>query len=224
LHEKDSFYVHLDSAIEDCGGEYMKPKISLFLSVIFIAFLISPLYADAIKPLARPPIIATAIGDGAASDVLALVCEMNGIDYENILRLKPEEFSERLDSENAPGTLVIAPGAMIEGDLYTVCGVEEIDVGQEISRIEELVSIAKARGIPVVAIHIEGGFTSPDNDPRQSFDLLMPKADYIILVSPGGPSEYFSALSEETGVRLIVVDKAERILDALDLLFSMGGS
>jgi hypothetical protein len=45
----------------------------------------------------------------------------------------------------------------------------------------------------------------------------MPKADYIILVSPEGPSEYFSALSEETGVQLIVVDKAERIIDALDL-------
>ncbi len=216
--------LHLDSAIEDCGGEYMKPKISLFLSVIFITFLISPLYANAIEPLARPPIIATAIGDGAASDVLALVCEMNGIDYENILQLKPEEFMEKLDSKNAPGTLAIAPGAMVEGDLYTLCGVEEIDVGQEISRIEELISIAKARGVPVVAVHIEGGFTSPDNDPRQSFDLLMPKADYIILVSPEGPSEYFSALSEQTGVQLIVVDKAERILDALDLLFSMSGS
>ncbi len=216
--------LHLDSAIEDCGGEYMKPKISLFLSVIFITFLISPLYANAIEPLARPPIIATAIGDGAASDVLALVCEIHGIDYENILQLKPEEFMEKLDSKNAPGTLVIAPGAMVEGDLYTLCGVEEIDVGQEISRIEELISIAKARGVPVVAIHIEGGFTSPDNDPRQSFDLLMPKADYIILVSPEGPSEYFSALSEQTGVQLIVVDKAERILDALDLLFSMSGS
>ena len=202
----------------------MKPKISLFLSVIFIAFLISPLYADAIEPLARPPIIATAIGDGAASDVLAIVCEMHGIDYENILQLKPEDFTERLDSENAPGTLIIAPGAMVEGDLYTVCGVEEIDVGQEISRIEDLISIAKKRGVPVVAIHIEGGFTSPDNDPRQSFDLLMPKADYIILVSPEGPSEYFSALSEETGVQLIVVYKAERIVDALELLFSMGGS
>ncbi len=187
--------LHLDSAIEDCGGEYMKPKISLFLSVIFITFLISPLYANAIEPLARPPIIATAIGDGAASDVLALVCEIHGIDYENILQLKPEEFMEKLDSKNAPGTLAIAPGAMVEGDLYTLCGVEEIDVGQEISRIEELISIAKARGVPVVAIHIEGGFTSPDNDPRQSFDLLMPKADYIILVSPEGPSEYFSALS-----------------------------
>ncbi|NLT43889.1 MAG: transcriptional regulator, RpiR family protein [Thermotogaceae bacterium] len=216
--------LYLYYAIEDCGGEYMKPKISLFLSVIFIAFLISPLYADAIEPLARPPIIATAIGDGAASDVLALVCEMHGIDYENILQLKPEDFTERLDSENAPGTLIIAPGAMVEGDLYTVCGVEEIDVGQEISRIEDLISIAKKRGVPVVAIHIEGGFTSPDNDPRQSFDLLMPKADYIILVSPEGPSEYFSALSEETGVQLIVVYKAERIVDALELLFSMGGS
>jgi hypothetical protein len=52
----------------------------------------------------------------------------------------------------------------------------------------------------------------------------MPKVDYIVLVSPEGPSEYFSALSEQTGVQLIVVDKAERILDALDLLFSMGGS
>ncbi len=128
--------LHLDSAIEDCGGEYMKPKISLFLSVIFITFLISPLYANAIEPLARPPIIATAIGDGAASDVLALVCEIHGIDYENILQLKPEEFMEKLDSKNAPGTLAIAPGAMVEGDLYTLCGVEEIDVGQEISRIE----------------------------------------------------------------------------------------
>ncbi|HCO69162.1 MAG TPA: transcriptional regulator, RpiR family protein, partial [Mesotoga infera] len=39
-----------------------------------------------------------------------------------------------------------------------------------------------------------------------------------------GPSEYFSALSEETGVQLIVVDKAERIVDALDQLFLVGGS
>jgi hypothetical protein len=168
--------------------------------------------------------MSTAIGNGAGSDILALVCEMHGIDYENNLQLKPEDFTERLDSENAPGTLFIAPGALVEGDLYTVCGVEEIDVGQEISRIENLISIAKKRGVPVVAIHIEGGFTSPDNDPRQSFDLLMPKADYIILVSREGPSEYFSALSEETGVQLIVVDKAERIVDALDQLFLVGGS
>ncbi|PXF33637.1 transcriptional regulator, RpiR family protein [Mesotoga sp. SC_NapDC] len=214
----------LVTALKCYGGKSMKPKISVLFTALLVAFLISPLSAGNLEPLARAPIIATAIGDGAASDVLALVCEMHGIDYENILQLKPEDFTERLDSKNAPGTLFIAPGAMVEGDLYTVCGVEEIDVGQEISRIEELVSIAKARGVPVVAIHIEGGFTSPDNDPRQSFDLLMPKADYIILVSPEGPSEYFSALSEETDVQLIVVDKAERIIDALDLLFSMGGS
>jgi hypothetical protein len=202
----------------------MKPKISVLLSAMFLAFLISPLYAGNLEPPARPPILATAIGNGAGSDILALVCEMHGIDYENNLQLKPEDFTERLDSDNAPGTLFIAPGALVEGDLYTVCGVEEIDVGQEISRIENLISIAKKRGVPVVAIHIEGGFTSPDNDPRQSFDLLMPKADYIILVSREGPSEYFSALSEETGVQLMVVDKAERIVDALDQLFLVGGS
>jgi len=202
----------------------MKPKISMLFTAIIIAFLVSPLSAGNLELLARPPIVATAIGDGSGSDVLALVCEMHGIEYENILQLKPEDFTERLDSENAPGALIIAPGAMVEGDLYTVCGVEEIDVGQEISRIEDLISIAKKRGVPVVAIHIEGGFTSPDNDPRHSFDLLMPKADYIILVSPEGPSEYFTVLSEETGIQLLVVDKAERIVDALDQLFSMGGS
>ncbi len=202
----------------------MKPKISMLFTAILVAFLISPLSAGNLEPIAKPPILATAIGNGAGSDILALVCEMHGIDYENNLQLKPEDFTERLDSENAPGTLFIAPGALVEGDLYTVCGVEEIDVGQEISRIENLISIAKKRGVPVVAIHIEGGFTSPDNDPRQSFDLLMPKADYIILVSREGPSEYFSALSEETGVQLIVVDKAERIVDALDQLFLVGGS
>ncbi|MGC9320991.1 MAG: DUF6305 family protein, partial [Kosmotogaceae bacterium] len=82
----------------------MKPTISVLLSAMFLAFLISPLYAGNLEPPARPPILATAIGNGAGSDILALVCEMHGIDYENNLQLKPEDFTERLDSDNAPGT------------------------------------------------------------------------------------------------------------------------
>jgi hypothetical protein len=102
----------------------------------------------------KSPIIATAIGDGAASDVLALVCEMHGIDYENILQLKPKTSPRGSTRRTRPEHFLLPWCHGRGGSIYRMrrwgnrCR-------SGVSRIEELVSIAKRGGVPVVAIHMK---------------------------------------------------------------------
>jgi len=202
------------------GGEKMKRII--LSSIILVILVLSTSTALSSGPIQiKPPILATAVGDGEGSVILNLVCGWKGIECESVLDLIPARLEERLSGIGGPGTLVVATGAIVEGDLYTICNIEKMSIEKESSRIEGLIAVAKSSRIPVIGLHIDRGITSPDTDPGKSLDLIMPYADAIILVTHIGMDEYFEEIAAAGAIPLIVIDNSDKLVEALEALFSM---
>src|SRR5690606_41486991 len=96
-------------------------------------------------------------------------------------------------------------------------GAAGIDVADEFARIESLLETAKELGIPVIAMHVEGGprrgATSDDLS-----RLVFPYADYAIVRADGNDDGFFSDLAAEFGVTLSTVEKS---VDAAAVLRSL---
>jgi len=93
------------------GGENMKRKI--VSSIILVILVLSATTALSSGPVQiKPPILATAVGDGEGSVILNLVCGWKGIECESVLDLTPAALEERLGEIDGPGTLVVAPGLL----------------------------------------------------------------------------------------------------------------
>ena len=197
------------------GGKGMKRKISGFLlAVLMISGVVLAGVADS-TTIVKTPMVATVMGDDSGSIVLELVCMRYGIECVNVLDMTAETLGERLEQSNGPKTLVIATGAMTEGDLCTVCGAIEIDIERELERIEKLIEKARASGLSIVGLHIEGGIDIAERNFNRSIDAIMPYVDLVLLVTPDEVSSYFKKLSEEKGTPMIKVDEALKIGDVL---------
>jgi len=198
----------------------MKRRLTLVLVIVFTLFVSTTTLAFGIgESVFSPPVIATAMGDGTGSFVLEILSQRNGLEYTNMLALTAEILEEILLLDNSPRTLLLATGVLVESDICTVCGDAEMDIEKEVKRIEDLIVLARESGLLIVGMHIVEAFPTPERSYEQSISLIMPRADLILLVSPGGADEYFRNLSEVNGIPLISVNSAMELGGALQAIF-----
>ena len=205
------------------GGNFVISSLKkvVLLLVIFSGVLVLGGGSDAL--LIGPPLIVTSLGDGPGSVMLEMVCHRNGIDFKSAAALGAEELEAMIDVSDAPVTLVMVTGSLVDGDMCIVCSAIETDLDDELNRIDKLIEFAKSRGIPIIGVHVTGGIELSDRNSNQAIEAIMPNSNAMILVSA---EEHVGIreISETEGILLIRVSDPLDIADALNEIFNAFGS
>jgi hypothetical protein len=157
-------------------------------------------------PFSAPGVL-TSIGqssDVAIAKVLLNTQLKLGLDY------KPTAQPADL---NGMKTLVLVLGASTKG-----LGAAGLDMEKEIARTLALLKAAKERGVRVLAMHT-GGEARRGQTSNDLIRLVVPEADYVIVVATGNKDKLFNQLAAPRNVPVVEVEKMAAAGDAVKAVF-----
>jgi hypothetical protein len=146
---------------------------------------------------------------GQSSDVAIAKVLLNtqlklGLDY------KPTAQPADL---NGMKTLVVVLGASTKG-----LGAAGLDMDKEIARTKALLKAAKELKIKVLAMHT-GGEARRGQTSNDLIKLVVPEADYVIVVATGNKDKLFNQLAAPRNVPVVEVEKMAAAGDAVKAAF-----
>lgn len=143
------------------------------------------------------PFVMTTCGQSTGSVMFHMVAVQAGLTSTDEHQLMDSD----LDSVAAGAqTLVVTTGTSGKG-----MGAAGTDVDDEIARCTAVVNAAKAKGMTIVAAHIEGMSRRTDANDQASIDAMLPLADVIVCVEDSNSDNYFSNYASEHNVPIIIV-------------------
>lgn len=143
------------------------------------------------------PFLMTTCGQSTGSVMFHMVAVQAGLTSTDEHQLMDSD----LDSVAAGAqTLVVTTGTSGKG-----MGAAGTDVDDEIARCTAVVNAAKAKGMTIVAAHIEGMSRRTDANDQASIDAMLPLADVIVCVEDSNSDNYFSNYASEHNVPIIIV-------------------
>lgn len=143
------------------------------------------------------PFVMTTCGQSTGSVMFHMVAVQAGLTSTDEHQLMDSE----LDSVAAGAqTLVITTGTSGKG-----MGAAGTDVDDEIARCTAVANAAKAKGMTVVAAHIEGMSRRTDANDQASIDAILPLADVIVCVEDSNSDNYFSDYASANNIPIIIV-------------------
>ncbi|MCX6549917.1 MAG: DUF6305 family protein [Acidobacteria bacterium] len=172
---------------------------------IVAMFCVLPL-ASAQVVFEKPGLITSA---GQSSDIAIVKVMLNtqlklGLEYKP-LALPPDLAGMK--------TLVVVAGASTKG-----LGAAGLDITKEAERTTALMKAAKAAGIKVLVMHTGGegrrGKTSND-----IIELVVPDADYVVVVAAGNKDKFFNTLAAKRSVPVVEVEKMAEAGAAVKAVF-----
>ena len=142
------------------------------------------------------PYVLTSAGQSADFQMVKAMLKMN----------KAENYSEDalLSPETMPGevgALIIVIGGSSKG-----LGAAGIDADQELSRLNDVISFADEKEIPILAMHIGGSARRGDLSDK-FIEPVVAAVKLCIVVEEGNTDKLFDALSEKLGVPMIFIEK-----------------
>lgn len=111
-------------------------------------------------------------------------------------------------------TVIIAVGASNKG-----FGQAGITSETETARMKAILDTAKAKGIPVVCVHI-GGAERRKGLSVQFVEQVCPAADYIVVSKDGNADNYFDGIAKDKGISLTIIDQSLDVGKALAALIA----
>jgi len=215
-----------------------KPKIIIpfFCSLFFLA-TVSGL-AETEIPKANLPVLTTSAGQSADVEILNVICEEAGVNYDycDVPTVELIQAGVGLaDKESAPGfhvevntdlatypkgtpyqTIIFAIGASLKG-----MGASGLTVDDEVNRLKKIIDDCKEKNIFIIAVHAAGtsGRGAPGSDNERMIDAVAPFADYIIVVADSNKDGRFTTIAQDKGIPLTEVEYALEIVDIFKQVF-----
>jgi hypothetical protein len=166
------------------------------------------------------PVLITSIGQSAGAAQARVVAMKAGIEATYEQRAEPDSIEDY-------ASLIVVLGASSKG-----LGAAGVDIEAEIAWATELLATAEELGIPVIAMHIEGGARrGPSSD--EVIATFAPLADQLIVKGASPDSEWsgdeaangnadglFSAIASDNGIPIAYI---EATLEAVDVLMELFG-
>lgn len=182
-------------------------QISLAVAALFGlgAVLAFPAFA-AQATLERPGLL-TSIGQ--SSDV-AIVKVMLNTQAKLGLEVKP--LAQPADLAGVK-TLIMVVGASTKG-----LGAAGIDMDKELARTRALVKAARDQGTKILVVHT-GGESRRGKTSNDLIQLVVPEADYVVVVAAGNKDKLFQALAGRRNTPVAEVDRMAAAGDAVKALF-----
>ena len=110
-------------------------------------------------------------------------------------------------------SLVLVVGASTKG-----LGAAGLDMDKEIARTRALLKAAKAAGVRILVLHT-GGEARRGKTSNDLIDIVVPEADYVIVVAAGNKDKVFNTLAGKRGTPVIEVEKIAAAGDAVKAVF-----
>lgn len=110
-------------------------------------------------------------------------------------------------------TLVVVLGASTKG-----LGAAGLDMDKEIARTKALLKAAKEQKVRVLAMHT-GGEARRGQTSNDLIKLVVPEADYVIVVATGNKDKLFNQLAAPRNVPVVEVEKMAAAGDAVKAVF-----
>lgn len=163
--------------------------------------------APAASPAFKAPLLITDVGQGNTGKLVEVM-----LNRSKAVELKLDNTA-KAEALEGVGTLVIGVGASTKG-----LGAAGLDVNTELERAKALIAAAKAKGIPIMGVHIGG--EARRGELSDSFNRLVAEsADTMVVWSGSDADGFFKKIAEEKGTKLEVVDgkpkAGEKILELL---------
>jgi len=169
----------------------------------------------------QPAFIAS-VGQSAGAQQAKVLATRAGLEFT---------FEARPDPAMLDGhqTLVVVLGASTKG-----LGAAGVDIDAEIAWATQLFEAARASGMSIVAMHIEGGTRrGPSSDRINS--TFAPMADYLIVKGANPDQEWteaeeadgnadglFTQIASENGIPITYIARTLDAVDALQQIFGVG--
>ncbi len=161
---------------------------------------------DIAEPFADAPVLVTSAGQSADFDIAMTLMEKAEITFNSNGVLKAEELADNK-------TLVIAVGGSSKG-----LGAAGIDINDELSRIEDVITQAKNDGLNIIALHTGGEGRRGDLSDK-FVNAVMPHADYILIVSTGDSDGLITEMALENSIPMGSVDTIAEVIGSLQKAF-----
>lgn len=181
------------------------------MSRLITAFAIGTMLAFAPAASAQvvfetPGLITSA---GQSSDVAIVKVMLNtqlklGLDYKPLAQ--PADLA-------GMKTLVVSVGASTKG-----LGAAGLDMDKEIARTTALLKAAKAAGVKVLVMHT-GGEARRGKTSNDLIRVVMPQADYVVVVAAGNKDKLFTTLGAKQSVPVMEVAKVAEAGNAVRAVF-----
>lgn len=204
----------------------------LSVSVAFVLLLIG--MGSVFAAGQEYPVLTTSAGQSSDIVTLNLLCEHAGILYDysdvpNVAMVKSgvglggleskagfyvESYTDRdLYPEGTQfKTVLVAIGASLKG-----MGASGLSVGDEIKRLEEVLSYCKDEGMYIVGIHLGGVATrgAAGSDNERMIDVVAKYANHLVVTEAGNNDERFQALGAAKNIEITVLKNAMQLVQFL---------
>jgi DNA-binding LacI/PurR family transcriptional regulator len=183
--------------------------IQISLIIVFITVLFSfSIYAQDSTDSFEQPILITSIGQSSGAMMGKVLAAKSGLSYVYDQRAGIEAL------DNAK-TLIVVLGVSSKG-----LGAAGVDIEAEIKWASELFDRAGERGIPIIAMHIEGSVRRGSLSNRIS-ELFGSRADYLIVKSAGNEDGLFTNMAEANNIPISTVDATLDVVSILKNIFNI---
>jgi len=179
----------------------MQKKISI---IALICLLISVNLHSG--PTYQAPVLITSAGQSADVKLVGMLVKKAGIEHAVELAATEKSLAGKK-------TLIIVPGFSSKG-----LGAAGVSAQDEMNRVKALLAAAKEKNIPVILVHV-GGSARRYGQSDQFIQEVGQYAKAMIVVEQGNEDKYFSKLSSEKHIPLMLVPKIAAAGEPLAQLF-----
>ena len=169
----------------------MKTPSKLFFVLIL---LLTTAFFSQDKPKFEQPLLISSAGQSADVKLAEILFKRGQIEETTINMAKPADLE-------GVKTLVLVPGFSSKG-----LGAAGISAEDEMSRVKSLISAANEKEIPIVVLHI-GGSARRKGQSDEFITEAASSTKYMIVVKQANEDGFFTKISEEKNIPLVLVDK-----------------
>jgi hypothetical protein len=155
---------------------------------------------------AQPPVAITSCGQSSDAFTLSLLSKRVRLDHTFGPLLKVEEL-------RGVKTLVIVVGGSLKGLVEA-----GMDQRGEMARVNALLAAARQSKVAVIAVHL-GGESRRGSVSDPFIDLVIRKADYLVVTEAGNKDGLFTKTARTRGVPLVIVAQSAEVARELKALF-----
>jgi hypothetical protein len=157
-------------------------------------------------PLFEQPVLITSAGQSADVQIASVQARKAGLQTVLVKAAGPKDLAQ-------VKSLVLVLGASLKG-----LGAAGLDTAKERARVDILMAEAKAKGIPVLLLHL-GGEARRGDLTDQMAAAYMPAARMAIIVKSGNKDGLFTRLSKDNNVPLREIEKTLDLVEPLKQAF-----
>ena len=153
------------------------------------------------------PVLISSAGQSADVKLVQMLVQRQKLDSKTVLMATPDDLK-------GVKTLIIVPGFSSKG-----LGAAGVSQQQEMERVKALVSSANSLKIPIIMVHI-GGNARRQGQSDAFNKVVGENSKYMIVVRQGDEDGFFTEISKNLKLPLILVDKISETEAPIGVLFN----